>query len=130
MYKIVASISVILRTFYFPNPFTKYFEVIFADDAVLSSFAVPAADLINMAFGATILWWICYPLVGIVYDRGEAPVIGSILYLIAVFINSKVLIWISNFADNLKVFGMLFVGAIIAECIILFLIRGVKEYLL
>lgn len=130
MYVIVAFISSILRIFYFPNPFTKYFEIALANNAMLSSSTTPLADLFNFAFGGFVLWMICYPLVGIVYDRGEAPIIGSLMYLGAVLINSKILIWISEFADKPKVFLIVFIGVIIIEFIVLALIRVAKEYFL
>lgn len=129
MYKIVAFISVILRTFYFPNPFTKYFEIGLADNVILSSSASSLADLFNLVFGGGILCSLCYPLVGIVYDSGDAPVIGSLMYMGTVLLNSKILIWISNLIDKPKILLIVFGGAIIIECVILYFIRYVKEYL-
>ncbi len=129
MYSLVAFISSILRTFYFPNPFTKYFEIGLANNAILSSSASSLADLFNLVLGGFILCKICYPLVGIVYDSGDAPAIGSLMYLGAVLLNSKILIWISNLVDKPKIFLVVFIGVIIIECIILCIIRYIKESL-
>lgn len=129
MYRLVAFISSILRTFYFPNPFTKYFKIIFANNEILSSSVSSLADLFNLVLGGFILCKICYPLVGMVYDSGNAPAIGSLMYLGAVLLNSKILIWISNLVDKPKIFLVVFIGAIIIECIIVCIIRYIKESL-
>lgn len=78
MYKLVTSISAILRTFIFPNPFTPIFEL-YLDGTVLSSLASILSELFNLVIGGAILYIICYLLVGIIYKRGEAPALGSIL---------------------------------------------------
>lgn len=95
MYKLVSTISAILRTFIFPNPFTPIFELYLAG-TVLSSSASILAELFNLVIGGTILCATCYNLVGIIYNRGEAPALGSILYAIFILINSKLLVWVSQ----------------------------------
>ncbi|WP_415335991.1 hypothetical protein [Clostridium perfringens] len=95
MYKLISALSMILRTFMFSNPFTRYFELALAN-SIFSTTSTVFAEYFNFTVGGGVLCLICYPLVGIVYDRGEAPAIGSILYLVAVLVNSQILVWISN----------------------------------
>lgn len=80
MYKIVSTLSAFIRVFIFQNPFTKLFEL-YLGNTVLSTSAIMLADLFNLVIGGTILCVICFPLVGVIFDRGEAPVIDSFLYM-------------------------------------------------
>lgn len=124
MYKIISGISFFLRTFLFPNPFAKIINLYLAD-TMLNSSAPSLAELFNFSVGGIILCTICYPLVGIVYDKRKAPVLGSFLYCIFVLLNSWILSWIScrlGYADicSLSIrFGIVW----ITEGIILLFIR-------
>lgn len=129
MYKIIASISVILRTFIFRNPFTGVIQLVLAD-SVWSTSAEALADIFNFTFGGVILLSICYPLVGIVYNRGEAPAIGSILYGLAVLFNSWILSCISTKLPDIKPICIVFILAIAVEVIILLQIRKIKDKIL
>lgn len=128
MYKIVSAISLLIRTFIFPNPFTKLFEVYLAN-TVFSTSAVFIADLFNVFIGGAILCAICYPLVAIIYERGEAPVVGSLLYMGAVLLNSWLLIWVSNTLKepNSTSFLIKFVIVLVIEIGIFIGIRYWKE---
>lgn len=129
MYKLVLTGSMFLRIFIFPNPFTEIFELYFADTA-LSTSSSALADVFNLVFGGAILLPICYPLVGIVYDKGEAPAIGSTLYGLAVLFNSWLLSWISIKLQDIKLIIISFIAGIIIETIILLGIGTLKNNLL
>ena len=66
MYKLISILSFLIRQFCLPNPFEC-----FGDSAIL----------INLIAGIVIAP-IAYLIVGIVYDKGSAPVAGSILYFV------------------------------------------------
>ena len=68
MYGIVSIIGSILRQVYLPNPFVN----IFATQGI--------ADLFNLVVGGAIIGGLSYFLTGCIYESGEAPAIGSILY--------------------------------------------------
>lgn len=131
MYKLIRIISVFLRTYIFPNPFVEIIELYLAN-TILSSSAVMLADIFNFYMGATILHLVCYNLVGVIYEKGEAPAMGSILYVVFMFTNSKLLIWISQglHKTNLKLLLIRFLIMVIIEAIILFCIKYVKKHLL
>lgn len=128
MYKLVSSISAILRAFIFPNPFTPIFEL-YLEGTVLSSLASILSELFNLVIGGVILYVICYSLVGIIYKRGEAPALGSILYAIFMLINSKLLVGVSQWGNGIDLNSLLirFSIILVIEIIILFGIRYIKE---
>lgn len=124
MYKIVSTISGLLRVFIFPNPFTKFFELYFSN-TIYSGLAIAFSDIFNLIGGGIILYLICYSLVGIVYESRSCPAFGSILYGIFVLVNSKVLIWVSdglNEAD-IKSFIIRFFIVLLLEVIILITVK-------
>lgn len=98
---------------------------------MFSSSALVFAELFNCVVGGTVLCIICYPLVGLIYDSGESPAIGSFLYGGLVLLNSKILICISQGLNefNLKLFILFISLALFVEIIILLGIRYVKEQL-
>lgn len=126
MYKIISMISAFIRVFIFPNPFTKLFELYLAN-TVFSTSAIILADIFNLIIGGTILCAICFPLVGIIYDRGEAPVVGSLLY--GVLVNSFLIAWASGWFEktNILIFVISFIVIMIVEIGILFGIRSFKN---
>ncbi|WP_346977876.1 hypothetical protein, partial [Clostridium perfringens] len=128
MYKLISALSMILRTFMFSNPFTRYFELALAN-SIFSTTSTVFAEYFNFTVGGGVLCLICYPLVGIVYDRGEAPAIGSILYLVAVLVNSQILVWISNsmIEFNIKELFLKFFFLIFLQVIVLKIIRYFKD---
>ena len=77
MYKIGSIMCFLIRQFCLPNPFEC-----FGDSAVV----------INLIAGL-ILAPITYLIVGVLYDKGSEPVVGSILYLIVYMILTAVL-WV------------------------------------
>lgn len=65
MYHIISSFSSLYRLFFIPNPFEP----------------LPGAIIINIII-APLLHFFTYFIVGLFYDSGSEPVIGSFLYLI------------------------------------------------
>ena len=66
LYVIITIISVIVRQFFLPNPFECFGDI---------------ALLINW-IAEPIIQVVAYRVVGMFYDKGSAPVIGSLLYMI------------------------------------------------
>lgn len=67
MYHIMSVLSLLIRQFYLPNPFECFGDI---------------GVFYNWCAGI-ILAPLSYALVGIVYQRGSAPAVGSLLYLLA-----------------------------------------------
>jgi len=67
MYKAMAAISVFIRMFILPNPFG---ETVFG-------------FIVNIIIGETLLHILSYSIVGIFYNRGDFPALGSFMYLVA-----------------------------------------------
>lgn len=67
MYGLVSVFSLLIRQFYLPNPFEC-----FGDMAILYNWC-----------SGIVLAPLSYALVGLIYRRGSAPVLGSLLYLLA-----------------------------------------------
>lgn len=128
MYKLVSIVSAFIRAFIFPNPFTRIFELYLAN-TMFNTSAIIFADIFNLVVGGTILCVICFPLVGIIYDRGDAPVIGSILYGVFVLINSWALSWSSSGLKegDLKLLLIRYGLVLIFEILILIGIRYFKK---
>ena len=68
MYGIVSIFGSIFRQIYLPNPFVN----VFVTQGI--------ADLFNLVVGGAIIGFLSYFLTGCIYERGEAPAIGSFLY--------------------------------------------------
>lgn len=84
LYGIIAVISILIRNFALPNPFEC-----FGDNAIIINWI--AEPIIHaVAFG----------LVGLIYSKGEAPALGSFLYLLAYAMITGILLLfgIFNFA--------------------------------
>lgn len=128
MYKLVSTISAFIRLFIFPNPFTRIFELYLAN-TMFSTSAIIFADIFNLVVGGTILCMICFPLVGIIYDRGDAPAMGSILYGVFVLVNSWSLSWASSGIEDLNftMFVLKFIFILGIEVAGLFGIRSFKN---
>lgn len=67
LYGLMAVISILIRNFVLPNPFDCFGD---------------SAFIINL-IAEPIIHAVAFGLVGLVYNRGEAPALGSILYLLA-----------------------------------------------
>lgn len=68
MYGIVSILGSIFRQIYLPNPFVN----VFATQGI--------ANLFNFVVGGAIIGGLSYFLTGCIYESGEAPAVGSILY--------------------------------------------------
>ena len=77
MYKLIYLIGFVIRQFFLPNPF----ETMWPDKAVV----------LNWIFGI-ILWPVAYCLTGLIYQRGDGAVVGSILFN-AIYILLTLLVW-------------------------------------
>lgn len=75
MYKLVAIISLLIRNFLLPNPFEH----------------VVMGELINLGVGLA-LYPITYLIVGLFYERGSAPALGSLLYLFFYAVHTGVIV--------------------------------------
>ncbi len=80
MYKLIATISLIIRQFYIPNPFEPR----------------PDAALINL-IAEPIMHMVTYGVVGIFYEEYSAPAIGSFLYLLFYCIHTGLLMLMGYF---------------------------------
>lgn len=87
MYKIVACISMIIRSFCIDNPFKQFFK---KDYLYLNSNT--AADLFNILIGETIISVSSYILAGSIYKKRQMdPSIGSICYLLSYILNTIIM---------------------------------------
>ena len=79
MYKFIAALSVIIRTFYLPNPFEAVGDI--AIPFMGTAIAIPPIVINYLA--APILHVITYGVVGLYYTRHKnSPTFGSFLYLV------------------------------------------------
>lgn len=65
MYNLISILSIIIRQFLLPNPFAS----------------LPNGELYNL-LASIILYPITYLIVGLYYEKGSAPALGSFLYLL------------------------------------------------
>jgi hypothetical protein len=79
MYKLVSILSILVRQFLLPNPY----ERIFSEEST--------SLLFNLIIGGLILHFLSYTLTGIFYNKGEAPSLGSIMYLLWYIINTAII---------------------------------------
>lgn len=81
MYKLVAAISVIIRTFYLPNPFECLEGKIFLPCGIVD-IPIPSSA-VNLLFSVLVLAPISFEITGLYYEKGyDNPVKGSFLYLV------------------------------------------------
>lgn len=92
MYKLIAVIGALVRQFYIPNPFDAL-----GDGLVVNIGETP------ILLTSAILNWVAEPfvhavtfsVVGLYYDKGSAPTIGSFLYLLFYCIHTF-LLWLMS----------------------------------
>lgn len=123
IYKILSTVSAGLRLYYLPNPFERYFKVLLKDTDYVTMASL-CANIFNVLIGSIVLHKICFKLTGIVYNKGEAPALGALIYLLLMFFNSWVLVWISLCGLSVLLSMVLFILSIIFEIIILLLIKN------
>ena len=94
MYKLIAAISILVRQFCIPNPF----------DALGDGLVVNLRDT-PILLPPGVLNWVAEPImhmvtfaiVGLYYDRGSAPALGSFLYLLFYCVHTF-LLWLMSLA--------------------------------
>ena len=107
MYGLMVIISLIVRQFYLPNPFECF---------------GPKGLLYNWVAGL-ILAPLSYALVGTVYRSGEAPALGSFLYLLTYVVLTGILWVLGQFSFAWwAILGLIFVIGVIMH--LLSKIRG------
>ena len=92
MYKLIATISTLIRQFCLSNPFEALGEglmVNVGDGKILIS-----PELLNW-IAEPFMHTVTYAIVGVFYDRGDDPAIGSFLYLLFYCIHTF-LIWLMS----------------------------------
>ena len=105
MYKLISVLSLLIRQFCLPNPFEC-----FGDSALL----------INWIAGI-IMAPITYLIVGLVYEKGSEPAVGSLLYLVTYALQTGVLCVMGIFSFAwwwILILVVVFIGAIIGIRII------------
>ena len=115
MYGIVSIIGGILRQVYLPNPFVN----IFASQGI--------ADLFNLVVGGVIIGGLSYFLTGCVYERGEAPAVGSFLYTFNYALITFSFYGISLIIKNIIRATIVYIFLHIVVCIFLSNLRN-KQY--
>ena len=88
MYKLVSSLNSIIRDEIIANPF----EFI-SDNPII-------VMLFTYIIGGALVHFISFNMVGIIYKKGQAPIIGSILYLLAYAFNVWLILNISKMCLN------------------------------
>lgn len=107
MYSFINVLSVFIRQFIMPNPYTNIIN------------NQTYADLFNILIGGTILHISSYTLVGAIYRKGvDFPSTGSLLYLVFYIIFTLLITYVTYFIGSIKI------SIIVILCIyaILFLI--------
>ena len=104
MYKIVSSISYIVRQFFVPNPFTNLFE------------SSSVAEYANYLFGG-VLVPLSYFLTGTWYDKKE-PIIGSVGFFCNYILLTYVFLIITEHITNLYTITVLCIIAYVSLCIV------------
>lgn len=105
MYKIISLLSLLIRQFCLPNPFEC-----FGDSALL----------INWIAGI-VMAPITYLIVGLVYDKGSEPAVGSLLYLVTYTLLTGILMVMGIFSFVwwwILILAAIFIGAVIGIRII------------
>lgn len=93
MYKIISNLSLLIRTFLLPNPFSTFFE------------SEGMAFLVNGTIGNFIMWLLSFTMCGIFYTpKIDSPSKGSILYLIFFIINTVIFMLLGEYIKTLKWF--------------------------
>ena len=78
MYKIMALISVVVRQFYLPNPFEALEEGL--EITLNNNQFIMGPECLNLVT-EPLIHIITFAVVGLYYERGSAPVLGSLMYL-------------------------------------------------
>ncbi len=94
MYSLIKIISTLLRTFVLPNPFEQLPEP-FSISVMTTQIAIPA-ELLNL-LAEVPLHLITFTVVGLYYEKGGNPAVGSFLYLLFYCIHTAMLYIMASF---------------------------------
>lgn len=111
MYQIVSMLNGFIREEMMPNPFE------FVSDNQL------IVMLFTYLIGGTILHIISFSMCGVFYNRGQAPMLGSIGYMIAFSLNIWILINISKMFNSILTIWIIYVITVIAIFKVLYKIK-------
>lgn len=115
MYGIVSILGSILRQLYLPNPFIN----VFLNQDI--------SDLFNLIIGGSIISFLSYFLTGCIYEKGEAPAIGSFLYTFNYALITFSFYGISLLIKNVIVAVIVYLTLYIIVCILLSNLKN-KQY--
>lgn len=79
MYKLIALLSVLIRQFYISNPFEALGDVVLVNIGEIPVLLPP--EVLNW-IAEPFIHIVTFRVVGLYYNRGRAPVVGSLLYLL------------------------------------------------
>lgn len=88
MYKLIATISTIVRQFYLPNPFEVLGNGLQVE--ICDMLVVLPPSLLNW-LAEPIMWGVTYGVVGMYYQEGSNPPFGSFLYLVFFCIHTGII---------------------------------------
>lgn len=101
MYQIVSALNGIMRDELLPNPF----EFISNNSIIVLVFTA--------LIGSRILHNLAYSMCGIFYNKGKAPTLGSILYMLFWYLNVGILIKLSTIFNSVLVICILYFAFVI-----------------
>ena len=113
MYQIVSALNGFIREEILPNPFD------FISDNQL------IVMLFTCLIGGMILHIISFSMCGVFYNRGQAPVLGSIGYMMAFCWNVWILINISKLFNSILTIGIIYVIIVIAIFKVLYKVKEI-----
>lgn len=114
MYQIISGLNSVIREELMPNPFG------FISENQL------VVDLFTYLIGGIILYKISFAMCGVFYNRGDAPILGSIGYMIAFSFNVWVLINISKLFNSFFIICFIYFIVVIAT---FRLLNKIKEFI-
>lgn len=94
MYKLIAAISILIRQFCIPNPFDALGDGLIVNIEETSILLPPG--VLNWV-AEPIMHMVTFAIVGLYYDRGSAPALGSFLYLLFYCVHTF-LLWLMSLA--------------------------------
>lgn len=94
MYKLIAAISILIRQFCIPNPFDALGDGLIVNIGETSILLPPG--VLNWV-AEPIMHMVTFAIVGLYYDRGSAPALGSFLYLLFYCVHTF-LLWLMSLA--------------------------------
>jgi len=94
MYKLIVAISILIRQFCIPNPFDALGEGLVVNIRETSLLLPP--EVLNWV-AEPFMHAVTFAAVGLYYDRGSAPALGSFLYLLFYCIHTF-LLWLMSLA--------------------------------